>query len=269
MNLLLYALPFMVLQHADGSPQPLEIEALSVPLLETYSYNKSYESCIVPPPNQFNPNTYVRPQATNMLFPSTILPCDNSDFIEIIYQGSGVYYDFTAIFSNSKPIHIQVDSSLSKEKAIYHALDYGKVIGQMPPLVRLNVELLTLKAGDGYPFSGEHTQTYLELSLNFMGSKEENLIHDFSHASMNGPNGVINEKEWKEAMQLDNFSPSIYAEHHHSGNGDPYIEDVPETMTVYLAVRWRAERFDPSIVDFYNAKMYHRFKILDQLNWGS
>ena len=269
MNPLLYSLPFVVFQHMDGSVSPPIIEPIPIIFQETYSYDRVDTQCVVPPYSEFNPNSYIRPQGTNVLFPATILPCDPSDLVEIIYDGSGLYYNFTAIFDNSNPIQIDVDISLSKEEAVYHALDYAKVIGQMPALVRLNVQLLTLKAGDGYPFSGEHTQTYLELSLNFMGSKEENLIHDFAHASMNGRNGVINEAEWKQAMELDNFYPSIYAEHHHSGNRDPYIEDVPETMTVYLALRWRAERFDPAIVEFYNQKMYHRFKILDQFNWDS
>jgi hypothetical protein len=270
MNPLLYALPFLMLQcSADGSLPPPRIESAPVVIQETYTYDKIYTRCNVPLPSRFNPDTYVRPQASNTMFPSTILPCDSSDFIQVVYEGSSTYHNFTALFSNSAPIQIDVDASLSKEEAIYHALDYGKVIGQMPAILRLNVYLLTIKAGNGHPFSGEHTQTYIDLPLNFMNAKEENLIHDFAHASMNGRNGVIDEVAWKQAMEMDNFFPSIYAEYHHSGNRDPYIEDVPETITIYLAIRWREERFDPAVVEFYNQKMYHRFKILDKFNWDS
>jgi hypothetical protein len=269
MNPLLYFSALFVLQHMDGGPPPPIIEPTPIVFRESYTYDKVYTQCVIPPAPRFNPNTYQRPQGSNMLFPSTILPCDPTDLVEITFENNEMYHTFTAYFTNSDPIIIDVDLSFSKEEAIYHALDYGKVIGQLPSLIRLNVELLTVIAGDGHPFSGEHTQTYVDLPLNTQGVKEENLVHDFAHASLNGRNGVINEREWKEAMELDNFYPSIYAEHHHSGDGDPYIEDVPETMTIYLAIRLRPERFDPAVVEFYNEKLYHRFKILDQFIWYS
>jgi hypothetical protein len=208
---------------------------------------------------------YRQPQATNVLYPELITENDLSDFLSLDYHNSIGYHNFISSFTNSEDILIKVSLYYSKEEATTIAFDYAQVIGRLPSLIRLNVRTLTLLEGHGHPSSGSYTITYVDLRINRLGVKEENLIHDFAHASLNGGIGLLAERkdEWEKAvMQDDGFFASEYAA------SVPWVEDVPETIIPYLITRWRPERFDPELVDFYNTKLKARFNILDSLNWS-
>ena len=220
-----------------------------------------------PPPivihiDEFFLDKYETPHATNVLYPYLIVDTDPSDFIAVSHELTSSYHQFRAEFTNSEDVVIRVSTSYVYEDAVEIAIEYGRTIGQIPSLIRLNLKTLTLLEGDGHPSSGEHTVTYVDLRINSWGVKEENLIHDFAHASLNGLNGLLNEREWSSAVREDNyFFPSLYAAQH------PYDEDVPETIVMYLVSRWRPERFDKELIDFINTNMSSRFEILDTLNW--
>lgn len=247
MNLLLYATALVYLQAMDGAP----------PVIEPV--------CNPPYIEYFNPESYATPRSTNTLFPHLIMDCDSSSLTRLILQTPFVY---TASYRNGDVVKIQITNTSDEEQAYDVAYDYANTLGQLPSTLRIGFRMIRIGVGNGNPYSEQDmVQTYTDLGINRMGFTEENLMHDLAHISLNSRGGLINEARWKEAMAKDNFYPSVYAEHHHSGNGDPYIEDVPETIVIYLAVRWRPERFDTSMIDFYNLKMQHRFNLLDELNW--
>lgn len=211
----------------------------------------------------FDPNTYITPDATNILYPLLITEKDHSDFLAITYQSTDEYHNFVAQFSRGYSLVIKVFTYYSPEEAVTIAREYAHVVGQIPHIIRFKVETLRLFPGDGHPTSGVHTKTYIDLRINKLGVKEENLIHDFVHASLNGGGDTLLDKQqWISAVDKDGFFPSYYAA------SQPWEEDVPESIIPYLVVRWRPERFDPDLIDFYEDKMSARFSILDKLDWN-
>ena len=221
-----------------------------------------------PPPivihiDEFFSDRYQTPQATNVLYPYLIIDIDPSDFITIRHHSTDEYHQFIAEFVHSDDLLVRVSTYYTHEEAVDIAIDYGKTIGRIPPLIRLNIMSITLLHGLGHPSSGSNTITYVDLRINSWGVKEENLIHDFAHASLNGGKGLINREEWQKAIRADNgFFPSLYAQ------SEPFDEDISESIIPYLVSRWRPERFDEELVSFYNEKMQARFALLDRLEWG-
>jgi hypothetical protein len=213
----------------------------------------------------FNPNRFTKPWSTNVLYPDLIIPCDDSDFLYITpVSQNDAYYMFIAHFPNDIIFAIQVDTAFTYEEAIQTATAYGYTFGQIPFLLRHNFERLILKPGNGHPYSGQEIKTYTELGLTFMGFKEENLMHDLAHASLNSGQGLLSHQSWKTAMREDGYYPSLYAKTYYA----PYKEDAPEVIIYYLVSRWRPERFDPKLVEFINNRFPHRFAILDELDWN-
>jgi hypothetical protein len=76
---------------------------------------------------------------------------------------------------------------------------------------------------------------------------EELLLHSFTHASLD----FSFERNWPIVNPRD-FST--------------IQSDVAETIFAYLASRWRPERFDPTLIEYVETKLQHRFQVLDNLN---
>lgn len=268
MNIIHYALPFFMLMSFDigGKDEPLNTYIDIPPAPTIYKYEaKIPTNCNPFMAELFNLNTFTKPQSTNTLYPDLITPCDDSDFLYLTPEEHTInHYIFTAHFPEDVTFTIAVDQSFTYTEAVQQATTYGRTMGQIPFLLRFNFERLILKPGDGHPYSGKEIQTYTELRINAWGVKEENLMHDLAHASLNGADGLLNRREWLAAMRQDGTSPSLYAKNYY----DSYQEDAPEVIIYYLVSRWRPERFDPKLVEFINNRFANRFAILDTLEWN-
>jgi len=273
MNYIHYALPFLMLMSLDigGRHQPItdyyDIDS-RLPIVEVeYTKYQSKIDIFCPPIRieSFNPSIWKTPNSTNVLYPDLMTPCDPTDFLYATFlEMRNEEYVFIAHYPDEKSFEIVVDSSFSYEEARNQAVKYGQALGQIPYLLRFNFQRLILKPGDGHPYSGTITRTYTDLRINAWGVKKENLVHDLAHGSLNGPNGLLNQKDWEAAMAQDVYFPSLYPEK----VNNPYDEDVPEFVIYYLVVRWRPERFDPRLVSFLEERFSHRFAVMDQLDWN-
>jgi hypothetical protein len=85
----------------------------------------------------------------------------------------------------------------------------------------------------------------------------EVFIHEATHTSIDGVHAAA--PNWVAAQAADGIAISPYAQSY------PTCEDLAETIGPYLAVRFRADRLAPGVLEKLEQALRNRLKCLDCL----
>ncbi len=169
---------------------------------------------------------------------------------------------FTAKFSDSRAIEVQVNPEFSATKARKLAVRYAKVIGRLPKCLRLDVDTVWIHAGV-QPFGGGNRNLLIHTGQSALYEKdgilEETLVHEASHTSLD--DGHAAAKGWLAAQKSDPDFISTYA------RDNPTREDVAETFLLWLAVRHRLETIDAETARTIRRTIPARLKYFDARNF--
>tara|TARA_B110000003_G_scaffold268721_1_gene298742 strand:+ start:215 stop:1546 length:1332 start_codon:yes stop_codon:yes gene_type:complete len=253
------------------------------PISQNEEYNYEY--------NQLDINEPPFYDGTIFASGDIITSADPSLFSEIEYKGTGqreMYdrrnggawinieaYIFDTSFSDGLKTEIQINSEFTLEEATAEANKYAFLIGQLPTLLRQDVETMWIHKGyEGYGGGNNNllvhtgmTETYENYFAFGEGDPsivEETLIHEATHTSIDYHYESIDGgygAGWVEAVNNDNGCYiSNYALQY------PYREDVAEIMLMYIAVKYFPERITPTMRDQILSCNLNRINHFDSLN---
>jgi len=210
---------------------------------------------------------------TIFIDPDIITASDPTTYLSVVAKGRGQrsMFDrrtnsfntvnarlFTASFSDSRTIEVQVNPEFSSSKARKLAIKYAKVIGRLPKCLRLDVDTVWIHAGV-QPFGGGNRNLLIHTGQSDQYEKdgilEETLVHEASHTSLDSYHAAA--KGWLAAQKSDPEFISTYA------RDNPTREDVAETFLLWLAVRYRPERIRPSDAAIIRKTIPARLKYFD------
>jgi hypothetical protein len=214
---------------------------------------------------------------TIFIDPDIIKPSDPSDFAEVSFAGretrrmfdrrNGKWnrveaFVFDARFKRGRDMEIQVNSEFETEEAAQaEAEKYGKVVGQLPAVLRLKVETVSIHRGVE-PFGGGNQNLLIHTGQADLyeadGILEETLVHEACHTSLDPQHAAA--KDWLAAQRADPEFISKYAAE------NPDREDIAESFMPYLAARYRADRISeklankiknaiPKRIEYFDAQM--------------
>ena len=152
-------------------------------------------------------------------------------------------YLFNATFDDGLSAEIQVNPEFgSVSAAMAEAEHYGRIIGQLPTVLRAELETVWIHKGDELLGGGNnniliHTD-HAEVSEQ-NGFLEEELAHEGAHTSLDAAHADA--PDWRAAQIRDGGYISTYA------RDFPDREDIAESFVPYLAVRYRSERIPASV----------------------
>ena len=201
---------------------------------------------------------------------------DPSAFNQLIYEGQAIrtMYDrrpaawiqnnahiFSASFGSNTTIEIQVNSEFTQEQASLEANKYAFAIGQIPAFLMVDVDTVWIHRGvEGFGGGNRNLLIHTGQGESYIrdGILEETLIHEATHTSFDAYHS--NDPLWVMAQTLDGMAISQYALDY------PNREDLAETMPLYLAVRFWAERIPSSLYNTVMETIPNRIKYLDCLD---
>jgi hypothetical protein len=215
---------------------------------------------------------------TIFIDPDIITASDPTTYLSVVPKGRGQrsMFDrrtnsfnrvnarlFTASFSNSRAIEVQVNPEFSPSKARKLATKYAKVIGRLPKCLLLDVDTVWIHAGL-QPFGGGNRNLLIHTGQSAQYEKdeilEETLVHEASHTSLDSYHATA--KRWLAAQKSDPEFISTYA------RDNPTREDVAETFLMWLAVRHRLERIDPAVAATIRKSIPARLRYLDRAKFN-
>ena len=210
--------------------------------------------------------------------PDIITPSDPTAFQDVTAAGRGersMYdrrvdgwitvnaYLFDARFDDGLAAEIQVNPEFgSVSAAMEEANEYGRAIGQLPNVLRTNVETVWIHKGD-YQCGGGSKSILIHVGK-MSGTRkaylEELLVHESAHTSLD-PDwmGIVDAVDWRAAQMADGNFISDYA------RDQPEREDIAESFLPYLAVRYRTARISPSYEQTVLETMPNRIAYFDRL----
>ncbi len=211
---------------------------------------------------------------TIFIDPDIITASDPTTFVSAVYTGQGdrlVYdrrvndwitiyaYLFDATFSDGLTTEIQVNPEFgSPEAAQIEADKYGAYIGQLPHVLRTDVQAVWIHQGV-QPFGGGNFAILIHTGQSALyeadGILEETLVHEASHTSLDAYHAAA--PEWLAAQTADGNFISTYAQDY------PDREDIAESFLPYLAIRYRTGRISPSLADTINQTIPNRIAYFD------
>ena len=188
--------------------------------------------------------------------PDIITSSDPTAFQDIIAAGRGerTMYDrrvsgwitvnaylFNAQFDDGLTAEIQVNPEFgSASAAMVEANKYGRVIGQLPTVLRTDVETVWIHKGN-HPLGGGNDNILIHVdraeNSKKKGFLEEELVHEGAHTSLDSTHSEA--PDWIAAQKADSNYISTYARDY------PKREDIAESFLSYLAVRYRSARVSP------------------------
>lgn len=219
--------------------------------------------------------THAEPPYTGTIFidPDIITASDPTAYLSVVPKGKGQrsMFDrrtnsfnmvnahlFTASFSDSRAIEVQVNPEFSSAKARKLATKHAKVIGRLPKCLRLDVDTVWIHAGL-QPFGGGNRNLLIHTGQSAQYEKdgilEETLVHEASHTSLDSYHAAA--KGWLAAQKSDPEFISTYA------RDNPTREDVAETFLLWLAVRYRSERISTKDATIIRKSVPARLKYFD------
>lgn len=155
-------------------------------------------------------------------------------------------------------VHPEFVSQASAEAA---AAQYAHSIGQLPGILRLRIQSVTVLGGvkpfGGDPGSGGlliHTGQAWQYESE--GILEETLMHEACHVALDAFHARA--REWIEAQEADDKFISVYARDH------PLREDVAESFLPYYAYRYRPDRISAEMIEIIENTMPHRIAYFDE-----
>lgn len=207
--------------------------------------------------------------------PDIIIATDPSAFQSLSYSGRGIRtmfdrrvndwvdlnaYLYTASYDDGLSIEIQLNPEFTAEEAKAEAERYGPMFGQLPTLLRKDVDTSWIHKGMTSWGGGNrnlliHTgraELYLE-----DGIAEETLVHEASHSSLDA--GIESNQQWLDAQQADPTFISTYAQ------DNPNREDVAESFLPYIALRYRRDRISTEYADTIQLTIPNRIQFFDSV----
>src|SRR5436190_11642118 len=192
---------------------------------------------------------------TVFIDPDIITPADPTSFVSATYIGRGLrtMYDrrvdafvtvnahlVDAKYADASHIEVEVNPEFSHADAVGMARKFGRAVGQLPAVLRRDVDALWVQGGL-QPFGGGNRSILIhtEQAAEYGALLEEALVHEASHTSLHFESAP----GWRAAQQADHEFISTYA------HDFPDSEDVPESFLPYLAVRLRPDRIDAATRD--------------------
>ena len=172
-------------------------------------------------------------------------------------------YLFDATFSDGRTAEIQVNREFaSVEAAAKEANYYGHAIGQLPTLLRSDLETVWIHQGV-QGFGGGNNNLLIHTGQADLyverGILEETFIHEATHTSLDAYHATSS--GWLAAQAADGRFISPYAEQ------NPLREDLAETFLMWLAVRYFADSMDPATVKLIEEGIPNRLAYLDAQNF--
>jgi Divergent InlB B-repeat domain len=210
---------------------------------------------------------------TIFINPEIIRANDKSTKTGLSYKGtaSRLMYDrrhgwirvspflFDAYYDNGSTIEFQVNPEFgSKEEGEIQANFYSHIIGQLPNVLRKDIETVSIHKGNK-PFGGGDNNILIHTGMSEYyirnGILEETLAHEACHTSMDQHHA--NSIAWLNSQALDDNYISDYARDY------PLREDVAESFLPYLAIRYHAARIPPELESTIKQTMPHRISYFD------
>jgi hypothetical protein len=211
---------------------------------------------------------------TIFLDPDIITASDPSSFVSLTFTGQEerTMFDrrvndwitnepflFDATFDDGLTFEVQVNNEFGTiDVAENEALIYAEVIGKLPTGLRLSVETVWIHKGTEL-FGGGNNNILIHTGQSALyendGILEETLVHEASHTSLDAMHAAA--PEWIAAQEDDGNFISRYARDY------PTREDIAETYLLYMAIRYRSDRIDPTLENTINNVVPHRIKYFD------
>ena len=180
----------------------------------------------------------------------TIEPGDPTTFESLIYTGRGFhrtwvesisrytvreFFTFRAKYDDlSQRTIIRVRAEWSLSEARKQALLLSESFGRVPVILRSPVREIHLHRGRGRARANLEQATFHMPSERWGPAWEEILIHEAAHIALDPK--YERHSEWIQAQREDDGFISEYAQEH------PFREDLAESITAYLAVKYRDAR---------------------------
>jgi hypothetical protein len=209
--------------------------------------------------------------------PDIITASDPTTFQALTMKGQGIRtmfdrranafvqfeaYLFEATFSDGLSAEFQVNPEFgSSEAARVEAEKYAIVIGRIPKALRISVLTVWIHKGVE-PFGGGNNNLLIHVGQGDEyiagGILEETFVHEAAHTSLDAAHAAST--GWLSAQMKDVNFISTYA------RDNPTREDVAESVLLWLAVRYRAERIDPTQIARIQKAIPNRLAYFDSLN---
>ena len=212
---------------------------------------------------------------TIFLSPDIINSADVSAFKSLVAtgQGSRLMFDrredqfvtinallFQVDYDDGLSLEVQVNPEFGSD-ASSTAEFYARVIGQLPLILRTDVNTVWIHKGDK-PFGGGNNNLLIHTEQGDKyiadGILEETLFHEASHTSLD-PH-YANAVDWLQAQGQDAEFISTYA------RDNPDREDIAESALLYFALRFRSERITTDLLQTIAATIPARIAFFDQLD---
>lgn len=213
---------------------------------------------------------------TAFLHPDIVTADDPSAFIGLRATGSGArnVFDrrinsfttiqarlFEARYADGRPIEVQVNPEFPADEAYVVATFYARAVGQLPRVLRRDVDALWIHRGN-QPFGGGNRSILIHtgtLAADYIanGWLEEILMHEAVHTSLDAQ--LLASPGWQAAQVADNRYISDYAQRSAG-------EDPAETFNAWFAQRHRADRIGPNLAATIANAVPARLAYLDALD---
>lgn len=216
---------------------------------------------------------------TIFLDPDIITASDPTTFQTAPYAGRGMRtmfdrrvnnwvtvnaYLFDASFDDGLSAEIQVNPEFgSPAAASVEALKYGKAIGQLPTVLRADLQTVWIHQGVE-PFGGGNNNILIHTGQSALyeadGILEETLVHEASHTSLDADHASA--PGWLAAQAADGTFISTYA------RDNPTREDIAESFLPYLALRFRLDRISQGLADTFVQTIPNRIAYFDSQSFA-
>ena len=211
--------------------------------------------------------------------PDILTSSDPSTFREARYAGRGnrLMFDrrqgwvthnaflFDATYSDGFRVEIQVNPEFETREAAQEQADrFGWLIGQIPIALRSSAFQTVWIHKGREAFGGRNNNVLIHTDeanwLAARGFLEEVLIHEATHTALDSIHASA--PGWIQAQRDDMDFISTYARDH------PSREDLAESFSMWMALRFREDRISRHLVATIRARMPHRLTYLDRQNFS-
>jgi len=219
---------------------------------------------------------FAQPPYSGTVFvdPDVLTAQDPSTFVQVVAAGIGSrqMYDrrgaggfatvdallFNAFYTDGEAIEIQLNPEFDVADAEVKANFYGHAIGQLPSLLRIDVQTVWIHKGDK-AFGGGNNNILIHTdAAGYHGEwLEETIYHEACHTSLDLR--LANSPQWLNAQSLDGEFISTYA------RDNPTREDVAESCLLHFALRNNPDRISTQNLALIESTIANRLAVLDTM----
>ena len=204
--------------------------------------------------------------------PDIIIETDPSTFVTVESLGTGTrqMYDrrkgwievdailFYAFYMDGRAIEIQINPEFSEYEAKKYATFYGNAIGQLPSILRKDVDTVWIHKGNETFGGGNRNLLIHTENPDYHGIwLEETLFHEACHTSLDS---WMYNSTWTNAQILDDAYISEYA------RDFPNREDIAESCALYYAIKFKPERVSAITKDLIKDTIPNRLNVFDSIS---